>query len=76
MDLTILIKRKLEGGPSALVVGFPYVISYAFFMATESRSEKPRALKSLGLSEPCTAENFVQKQGKRKQNKDHIKGEG
>ena len=45
-------------------------------MATESRSEKPRALTSLGLSEPCTAENFVQKQGKRKQNKDQIKGEG
>lgn len=44
-------------------------------MATESRSEKPGALKSLGLSEPCKAQN-VQKQGKRKQKKDQIKGEG
>ena len=51
-------------------------ISHAFFMATESRSEKPRALKSLGLSEPCKVENFVQKWGKRKQNNDQIKGEG
>lgn len=32
MDPTILIKRKLEDDPSALVVGFPYLISYVFFM--------------------------------------------
>lgn len=49
-------------------------ISHAFFMATESESEKPRALKSLG-SEPCKVENFVQKSlRERKQNNDQIKG--
>lgn len=46
-------------------------------MATESRSEKPRALKSLGLSDHVKQRILCKNKGKEnKKKKDQIKGEG